>query len=94
MHICFLLIWTQCYQLVLPLPPSFGVGGETPGWHKPQKGLADSPLDFPVTKRTLLGCFPVVIRLGVPMFFVVRATHLQGNIQVKEAAGLGQAPIP
>lgn len=56
--------------------------------------LADTPVDFPVAKRMLLGCFPVVIRLGVPMLFVVRATHLRGNIQVKEADGLGQAPVP
>lgn len=67
--------------------------GRTPGWREPGKGLSDSPMDLPEVKRMLLGCFPVVSGLGVPTFFVVRATHLQGSIQVKEADGLGQASI-
>lgn len=40
-------------------------------------------MDFLAGKTELLGRFPVVIRLGVPVSFVVRATHLQDNVQGK-----------
>lgn len=35
----------------------------------------------------------MVIRLGVPMSFVVRATHLHDNIQGELADGMDQASV-
>lgn len=48
-------------------------------------------MDFSKAEIRLLGCSLGVIRLGVPVSFGVRATHLQDNVQSKEAVGLGQA---
>lgn len=41
----------------------------------------------------LLDRFPVVIRLGVPMSFVVRATHSHDNVQGELADGMDQASV-
>lgn len=67
--------------------------GGTPGCHKPRKGLQALLWTFRWLEIKLLDRFPVVIRLGVPMSFVVRATHLHDNIQGELADGMDQASV-
>lgn len=72
---------------------NFGVGGGTPGWHKPRKGLQALLWTFRWLEIGLLDRFPVVIRLGVPVSFVVRATHLHDNVQGELVDGMKQASV-